>query len=137
MTYSSLTITAKVAHTVHDFQRQRTGYTPKSVTVVLSDGMMVITLLEALTPAETILCQTEKGTVRLRDFHAELVRDSLGLLGAEIERISGIPLQEVVVDIDSITGDIIHIYATGTPLQVFKLAGDLSVETLIESESHL
>ena len=137
MNYSPLTMTAQVAHAVRDFQQQRTGHTPKSVTVVLSEGVMVVTLHEALTPAEIILCQTDKGLTRLRDFHRDLIRGSLGPLGIEIERIAGVTLQEVVADIEPATGDIVHIFTTGTLLQVFKLTGDLSTETWVGIESEL
>jgi uncharacterized protein YbcI len=134
MNYSPLTMTAQVAHTVRDFQQQRTGHTPKSVTVVLSEGVMLVTLHEALTPAEIILCQTDKGLARLRDFHRDSIRASLGPLGTEIERIAGVALQEVVADIEPATGDIVHIFTTGTLLQVFKLTGCLSAETWVGSE---
>lgn len=137
MNYSTLTITAQVAHTVRDFQQQRTGHAPKSVTVVLSEGVMVVTLHEALTPSEILLCQTDKGLARLRDFHRDLIRGSLGPLGEEIERIAGVALQDVVADIESATGDIVHIFTSGPLLQVFKLNGGLSAETWTGSESNL
>lgn len=44
---SHLTMAEKVAHAVRDFPRQRTGHAPELVTVVLSEGTLVVTLSRA------------------------------------------------------------------------------------------
>ena len=87
---STLTMAEHVAHSVRDFQQQRTGHAPKSVTVVLSEGTLVVTLHEALTPAEKALSRTAEGAAQVREFHRELFQSSVGTLRAEIERITGV-----------------------------------------------
>ena len=39
-------------------QQERTGRPPKAVTVVISDDVLVITLHEALSPAERLMSET-------------------------------------------------------------------------------
>ena len=46
------TMARQIAQAASVFEQQRTGNTPKSVTVVLSDTTLVITLHGALSPAE-------------------------------------------------------------------------------------
>jgi uncharacterized protein YbcI len=48
-------------------QRERTGREPASVTVVLSDETLVITLHNALTPAERALALDASGAAQYKD----------------------------------------------------------------------
>ncbi len=48
----NLTMAQQIAQAASVFEQQRTGNTPKSVTVVLSDTTLVITLHGALSEAE-------------------------------------------------------------------------------------
>ena len=55
------TMAEQVAEAISVFQERRTGYPPKAVTVVLSDDTLVVTLHEALSPAEKALASTPQG----------------------------------------------------------------------------
>ena len=55
------TMAQQVAQAISEFQERRTGYPPKAVTVVLSDDTLVVTLHEALSPAEKALAATHGG----------------------------------------------------------------------------
>lgn len=125
----TLTMAEQVAHTVRDYQQQRTGHAPRSVTVVLSEGTLVITLHEALTPAEKALSRTVEGAARVREFHRELFQSSVGALRAEIERITGVAVREAAAEVETTTGAVVQVFTTGTMVQVFQLADDLSAET--------
>ncbi|MEX0704063.1 MAG: DUF2294 domain-containing protein [Planctomycetales bacterium] len=129
MNLRTLTMSEQVADAVRDFQQQRTGHAPKSVTVVLSEGTLVVTLHDALTPAEKALSRTAEGASQVREFHRELFQSSLGLLGAEIERITGVAVHEAVAEVETAVGAIVQVFTTGTMVQVFQLAGGLSAET--------
>ncbi len=129
MSQSGRTIAEQVAHTVSDFQLQRTGHAPKSVTVVLSEGTLVITLHEALTQAEKDLSRTAEGAAQVREFHRNLFESSLGPLREEIERITGVAVREAAAEVEPSTGAVMHVFATGKMVQVFQLAGGLSAET--------
>jgi uncharacterized protein YbcI len=134
MMETNQTMAEQVAHTVRDFQQQRTGHAPKSVTVVLSEGTLVVTLHEALSPAERALSRTSNGAAQVREFHRELFQNSLGPLRAEIERITGVAVREATAEIEAETGAVVQVFTTGTMVQVFQLDGGLSAETWNGSE---
>ena len=136
MNKTNQTMAEQVAHALRDFQQQRTGHAPKSVTVVLSEGTLVITLHEALTPAEKALSRTPEGAAQVREFHRELFQNSLGPLRAEIERITGVAVREAAAEIETATGAMVQVFTTGTMVQVFQLAGGLSAESWNGSEGN-
>jgi len=53
------------------FEQERTGHRPKSVTVVLSDDALVITLHGALSEAEKALAKDPNGAAKVQEFHQE------------------------------------------------------------------
>ncbi len=52
----NLTMAQQVAEAAAAFEKQRTGHTPRAVTVVLGDETLVVTLHGALSPAERAPC---------------------------------------------------------------------------------
>jgi len=122
MDTTTRTITDQVAQMASVLQRQRTGHTPKTVNVVLSNDTLVVTLHEALSPAEQTVAKTPKGAARLQEFHRQLFRNSVGSQQKEIERITGRVVREAAAEIDPATGSIVHAFTTGTMVQVFLLA---------------
>jgi uncharacterized protein YbcI len=123
------TMAQQVAQAVSVFQQRRTGYPPKAVTVVLNEETLVVTLHEALSPAEKALARTPEGAVQVQEFHRQLFKNSAGLLRQEIKRITGIAVGEAAAEIETTTGAIVHAFTTGTMVQVFQLAGRISAET--------
>ena len=123
------TMAQQVAQAVSLFQQRRTGYAPKAVTVVLSDDTLVVTLHEALSPAEKAMARTPKGAVQMQEFHRLLFKDSDYLLREEIQRITGIAVGEAAAEIETTTGAVVHAFTTGTMVQVFQLSGSISAET--------
>jgi uncharacterized protein YbcI len=130
------TMAEQMAHTVRDFQQQRTGHAPQSVAVVFSEGTLVITLRGVLTPAEKALSQTSEGAAQVREFHRELFQNSLGPLQKEIERITGVAVREATAEIEATTGAVVQIFSTGTMVQVYQLAEGLSAEAWNMSANH-
>jgi uncharacterized protein YbcI len=122
------TMAQKVAEAISVFQEQRTGYPPKAVTVVLSDDTLVVTLHEALSPAEKALSRTPEGAVRIQEFHRQLFKDSVGLLRQEIKRITGVAVGEAAAEVEPTTGAVVHAFTSGTMVQVFRLSGRISSE---------
>jgi uncharacterized protein YbcI len=123
------TMAQQVAQAVSAFQQRRTGYAPKAVTVVLSEDTLVVTLHEALSPAEKALASIPEGAVQVQEFHRQLFKNSVDLLRQEIKRITGIAVGEAAAEIETTTGAVVHAYTTGTMVQVFQLAGSISAET--------
>ena len=65
-------IAQQLAHVASVLQQQRTGLAPKAVTVVLSEDTLVVTLHDALTPAEKALSRTPEGAAQVQEFHRQL-----------------------------------------------------------------
>jgi uncharacterized protein YbcI len=123
------TMAQQVAQAVSAFQQRQTGYAPKAVTVVLSEDTLVVTLHEALSPAEKALARSPEGAVQVQEFHRQLFKNSVDLLRQEIKRITGIAVGEAAAEIETTTGAVVHAFTTGTMVQVFQLAGSISAET--------
>jgi len=122
------TMAQKVAQAVSVFQQRRTGYAPKAVTVVLSDDTLVVTLHDALSPAEKALACTPEGAGQVQEFHRQLFKSSADLLRQEIQRITGVAVGEAAAEVETTTGAVVHAFTTGTMVQVFQLAGRISAE---------
>ena len=96
-----LTMAQQVARAISAFQEQRTGHSPKAVTVVLRDDTLVVTLHEALSPAEKALSRTPDGAVRVQEYYRQLFTSSLDLLREEIKRITGVAVGQAATDLDA------------------------------------
>ena len=118
----------EVAQAISAFQEQRTGHPPKAVTVVLSDETLVVTLHEALSPAEKALSQTPEGTAQLQEFHRQLFKSSVDSLRQEIKRITGVAVGEAAAEVETTTGAVVHAFTSGRMVQVFQLGGRISTD---------
>jgi uncharacterized protein YbcI len=122
------TMAQQVAQAISVFQEQRTGYAPKAVTVVLSEDTLVVTLHEALSPAEKALTSTPEGALQVQEFHRQLFKSSVDLLREEIKRITGVAVGEAAVEVETTTGAVVHAFTSGTMVQVFRLAGRITAD---------
>jgi uncharacterized protein YbcI len=118
------TMAEQIARAVCDFQHKSTGHTPKAVSVVLSEDTLVITLHEALTPAEKAMAQSAGGAAQLQEFHRQLFTSSSESLREEIKRITGRAVRQAAAEVEPTTGSIVHAFTTGTTVQVFLLAAN-------------
>lgn len=119
-------LAAQIADAVSAFQELTTGHTPQAVTVVLSEDTLVITLHEALSPAEKALARSAAGAVQVQEFHRQLFMSSSESLRQEINRITGRQIREATAEVEPMTGSIVHAFTTGTMVQVFLLAPQLT-----------
>ena len=120
--YASTTgLSKELAKIALAMQAERTGHTPKAVTVVASDETVVLTLHEALTPAEKILARTESGAVKVEQYHRALFAVSCDELRKEIQRLTGRRVREAAVVVEPATGAIVHAFTSGTVVQIFQL----------------
>src|SRR5437660_922415 len=72
MKKSQSTMARQIAKAAVTFEQRRTGnHLPKSVTVVLSEGTLVITLHGALSPAERALAESPAGAAKMQEFHRQ------------------------------------------------------------------
>jgi len=125
----STTMAEQVAQAARDFQQQRTGHVPKAVTVVLSNDTLVITLHEALTPAERALARSPDGAAKVQEFHRQLFANSADSLRHEIKRITGVEVREATAEVETTTGTVVQVFTSGTMVQVFQLAQGIPAET--------
>ena len=123
------TIAQQVAQVASDFQQQRTGHTPKAVTVVLSENTLMITLHGALSPAEQALAKSAAGAAQVQEYHRQLFADSCEPLRQEIKRITGVDVREATAEVEPTTGTVVQVFSTGTVVQVFLLAHNVPADT--------
>jgi uncharacterized protein YbcI len=114
----------EIAKAAMAFDQKRTGgHLPTSVTVVLSEGTLVITLHEALSPAERELAKTPAGAAQMQEYQRQLFASSSDALRREIKRITGMDVREATTQIEPASGAVVQAFTTGTVVQVFQLSG--------------
>ena len=122
MIKSNSSMAQQIAQAAIAFEQKRTGHTPQSVTVVLSDSTLMITLHGALSPAEIALAKTPAGAAKVQEFHRQLFLSAADSLRLEIKRITGVDVREAVAEVEPKTGTVVQAFTTGTVVQVFLLA---------------
>lgn len=128
---------AQIAEAVTLFQQQTTGHAPTAVTVVLSDDTLVITLHNALSPAEKVLATRPDGAAQVQEFHRQLFANSSASLREKINRITGREVREAAVEVEPTTGAVVHAFTSGTMVQVFLLTKNTSQRAEIRTEPGL
>ena len=118
---TSVNFSKELAEIALTMQSERTGHTPKAVTVVASDETVVLTLHEALTPAEKILARSEGGAAKVEQYHRALFAVSCDELRRDIQRLTGRKVREAAVVVEPATGAIVHAFTSGTVVQIFQL----------------
>jgi uncharacterized protein YbcI len=129
MIKSNATMAQQVAEAAVAFEQRRTGHTPKSVSVVMSDNTLTITLHGALSPAERALAKSPGGAAQMQDFHRQLFTSAADSLRQEIKRITGVEVRESTAEVEPTSGTVVQAFTTGTVVQVYLLACDVPSET--------
>ena len=129
MDKSNHVMAQQIAQAASEFERQRTGHTPSSVNVVLNDDTLVITLRGALSPAEKAVAQSPAGAAQMQEFHRQLLASSAGTLREAIKKITGVAVRDASTSVETMTGAVMQLFATGTVVQVFLLAGSVPAGT--------
>jgi uncharacterized protein YbcI len=136
MSAKTANMAEQIAHAAIAFEKQRTGdHAPKAVSVVVSEGTLVITLHEALSPAEKAMSRTPEGAAKVQEFHRQLFAASSEQLRQEIKRITGMEVREATAQIEPASGAVVQAFTTGTVVQVFLLSGNVSTESWSSGES--
>jgi uncharacterized protein YbcI len=135
MDESKSSMARRVAQAASAFQRRTTGHAPRAVTVVLSENTLVVTLHEALSPAEKALAASPAGAARIQEFHRELFTNSSETLRWEIQRITGVAIREAAAEVETTTGTVVHAFTSGALVQVFLLEQNVPADTWSGSES--
>jgi uncharacterized protein YbcI len=120
-----LSMAQQIGQTAIAFEKQRLGRKPTSVTVMLGGDTLVITMHGVLSPAERALAANQAGAAKLQEFHQQLFQFSSDPLRGEIKRITGMELCEAGKDRATAA---VQVFAVGTVVQVFLLAGRLAAD---------
>jgi uncharacterized protein YbcI len=128
------TIAQQLAEVASVLQLQRTGRAPRAVSVVLGEDTLVVTLHDALTPAERVLSQSPAGAAQVQEFHRQLFANSSESMRQEIKRITGRNVREAVAEVETATGAVVHAFTTGAMVQVFLLAERPETDAACESD---
>jgi uncharacterized protein YbcI len=129
MIISPLTMSHEIAQASLAFELKRTGHAPKSVTVVLAENTLVITLHGALSKAEKVMAKDPAGAAQLQEFHKQLFVLSSDWMRQEIKRITGVEVREATAEVETCTGTVVQTFTTGTMVQVYLLSSDVPTET--------
>jgi len=116
------TVAEQLAMAASRLQQEQSGRAPKAVSVVLSDDTLVVTLHEALSPAEKAMAKGSAGALQVQEFHRQMFDLSSERLRQEIQRITGRTVRDAAVEIEPLTGDVVHAFTTGTVVQIFLLS---------------
>jgi uncharacterized protein YbcI len=136
MIVSNSDMSKQIAAAAMASEFKRTGHSPKSVTVVLTENTLVITVHGALSEAEKAVARDPAGAAQVQEFHKQLFLNSSEWLRQEIKRITGVAVREGTAEIETNTGTVVQAFTTGTMVQVFLLAGDVPTETWSGSNSN-
>ena len=100
----------RIAKAAMAFQQQTTGHVPKGVSVVLHQDTLVITMQEALSPAEKDLAKNPVGAAQVEEFHRQLFINSSRPLRDEIRGILGADVRGAIVEIEPVTGTVVQVF---------------------------
>jgi uncharacterized protein YbcI len=129
MDQSNSTKAQQIARAALAFEKRRTGHPPRSVNVVLNDETLVITLHDALSPAEKALAaKSPAGAAEVQEYHRQLFNSSSAWLRQEIKRITGVEVREATVEVETAPGAVVKALTTGAVVQVFLLAGSVPAD---------
>jgi uncharacterized protein YbcI len=103
------TAARRIAQAASAFEERRTGHLPQSVTVVLSEDTLVITLYGILSPAEKALAKSPAGAVEVQEFHRQLFASALDSLRQDIKRITGVDVREATAEVETATGTMVEV----------------------------
>src|SRR6185295_32641 len=100
----------RLADAARRFETHRTGRSPESVTAVLVDDSLVITLRGMLATTEKESAKTPVGAAKVREFHRQLFLTSCDPLRQQIETITGVAVLEATSEVATLTGTVVLVF---------------------------
>ena len=128
-------VAQQIAQAASAFEQRRTGHTPQSVAVILSENTLVITLHGVLSPAEKALAKSPAGAAQVQEFHRQLFIDSADSLREEIKRITGVEVREATAEVEPTSGTVVQVFydrhgRAGVPARQRRGRGQLERERI-------
>jgi uncharacterized protein YbcI len=81
-----------------------------------------------LSPAEKALARNPTAAAQIQEYHRRLFANASAALREEIERITGVEVREATAEVETITGAVTQVSASGTVVQVYLLARSVPTE---------
>ena len=105
----------QLADVARQFETHRTGRAPNSVTSVMVDNKLVITLRGALSTAEQEAAKTPDGAAQIREAHRQLFLTTCDSLRQEVATIVGVAVLEATSEVTTLNGTVVldFLLATG------------------------
>ncbi len=125
MNESKSQMTQQLAQVARTLQQKRTGVAPTAATAIVSENTLVVTMEDALTPAEKALVRTPQGAAQVREFHRQLFASSSESMREQIKTITGRGVREATAEIETDAGAIAHAFKSGAMVQVFFLTPEV------------
>lgn len=117
-------VAKQLAEVARQFEKHRTGREPESVSVVLADQKLVITVRGLLSSGDAETAKTPVGAAQVRELHHQQFLSCCSPLKQEVEGITGVAVLEATSEVAT------H---TGTVVMVFLLAAAVAASTWTES----
>lgn len=89
----------------------------------------MITLHEALSPAERDTAKSPEGAAKVEQFHRQLFANASQSLRDDIKRITGVDVREGVAEIEPATGAVVQAFTSSAIVQVFRLSQNVPCDT--------
>ena len=115
----------QVARAIGCFEHALLGRVPRSVTVVVRDDGLVVTLHESFSPLERRLAATDGADCRIEDFHHDMFDSSRDALLQHVRQRTGVALDAGLVHVDAATGSILKTFTTDPSVELFLLGQGL------------
>ena len=115
----------QVAHATGTFEHLLLGRAPASVTVVVHDGWLVVSLHEPFSTFEWRLAADEHGAERIREFHERLFDRALDALVGHVRHCTGVTLRGALAHVDTATGSVLKTFTTASAVDLFLLGRGL------------
>ncbi len=122
------TAAQRIARAASAFEERRTGHVPQSVTVVLSEDTLVITLQGNLSPAEMALAKSPAGAAEVQEFHRQLFASDSESLRQEIKRITGVEVCGATAEVETTSGTMVQVCLLARCVPADSWSGSRSVD---------
>ncbi len=123
----------QLADLARQFETHRTGRAPESVTAVLIDDSLVITLRGGLSSAEKEMTKTPVGAAQVRENHRQLFLASGSSLQQQIEVLTGVAVLEATSEVSTQTGTVVYVVLLASGVEASAWTESKSEPTALDS----
>ncbi|MBI3466940.1 MAG: DUF2294 family protein [Planctomycetes bacterium] len=100
----------QIGQAASDYEYERTGHRPTSVTVVLTGDTLVVSLPGVMSRVEMDLAKNPAGAACVREFHRQVFANSCGPLRQAIESVTGVKVREGRSELWTETGKVVQMF---------------------------